>query len=109
MEDAAATEFNPALLPVRPVCALAQVQEQLIFYRSRRATITSDRMCPVCNKRIGTRYAFHGLRAQRVAWRGMADTGLAALCSRTRSAFAFYPNGVIVHYMCSKDPKVSPV
>ena len=40
-----------------------QVQEQLIHYRSRRATIASDRMCPVCNKRIGTRYARSRRRA----------------------------------------------
>jgi len=33
-----------------------QVQEQRIHYQSRRAVITAERMCPVCNKRIGNRY-----------------------------------------------------
>ena len=32
-----------------------QVQEQRIHYQSRRAVITADKMCPVCNKRIGNR------------------------------------------------------
>ena len=64
-------------------------------------------MCPVCNKRIGTRYA-----VRETVQRGMAT--LTRAWARVRwcghvSAFAFYPNGVIVHYMCSKDPKVSPV
>lgn len=33
-----------------------QVEEQLMFYRSRAVKITDDRMCPQCNKRIGNRF-----------------------------------------------------
>jgi hypothetical protein len=32
-----------------------QVEEQLTFYQSRAVKITEDRMCPQCNKRIGSR------------------------------------------------------
>lgn len=47
-----------------------QVREQLIRTRSRVIKIGDDRMCPVCNKRIAY------------------------------SAFACYPDGVVVHYHC---------
>ncbi|KAG0022469.1 Vam6/Vps39-like protein [Entomortierella chlamydospora] len=49
-----------------------QTQEQLNFYRSRRVKITEDRMCPKCNKRIGS------------------------------TAFAVFPDGVVVHYSCKE-------
>ncbi|KAI9246016.1 CNH domain-containing protein [Helicostylum pulchrum] len=49
-----------------------QVEEQLMFYRSRAVKITDDRMCPQCNKRIGN------------------------------SVFAVFPNGVVVHYSCKE-------
>ena len=56
-----------------------QVKEQLIFYQSKKCVITEERACRVCHKRIGT------------------------------SAFAMYPNDVIVHYYCCKDRRVCPV
>jgi hypothetical protein len=46
------------------------VEEQLIFYRSRRVKIDEDKMCPQCTRRIG------------------------------HSVFAVFPNGVVVHYHC---------
>ncbi|OZJ05891.1 hypothetical protein BZG36_00891 [Bifiguratus adelaidae] len=49
-----------------------QVQEQLIYYRSRAVRITEDRMCPQCHKRIGN------------------------------SVFAVFPNGMVVHYSCKE-------
>ncbi|KAI8973310.1 vacuolar sorting protein 39 domain 2-domain-containing protein [Mycotypha africana] len=49
-----------------------QVEEQLMYYRSRAVKITEDRMCPQCNKRIGN------------------------------SVFAVFPNGVVVHYSCKE-------
>ncbi|ORY95714.1 CNH domain-domain-containing protein [Syncephalastrum racemosum] len=49
-----------------------QVEEQLMRYRSRAVKITEDRMCPQCNKRIGT------------------------------SVFAVFPNGTVVHYSCKE-------
>ncbi|CAH1791977.1 unnamed protein product [Owenia fusiformis] len=55
-----------------------QVQEQRMFYQKIKCIITDEKMCRVCKKRIGN------------------------------SAFARYPNGVIVHYYCCKDPKVWP-
>ena len=56
-----------------------QVHEQRVFYQSTKCTITEERACRVCHKRIGT------------------------------SAFAMYPNGVIVHYYCCKDRRICPV
>ncbi|KAK6183438.1 hypothetical protein SNE40_010920 [Patella caerulea] len=56
-----------------------QIQEQRIFHQSIKVNITDEKMCRVCKKRIGD------------------------------SAFARYPNGVIVHYYCCKDNKVCPV
>lgn len=55
-----------------------QVHEQRIFYQSNKCVITEERACRVCHKRIGT------------------------------SAFARYPNGIIVHYYCCKDRTVCP-
>eukprot|EP01112_Ceratiomyxa_fruticulosa_P013612 TRINITY_DN3831_c0_g1_i1.p1 TRINITY_DN3831_c0_g1~~TRINITY_DN3831_c0_g1_i1.p1 ORF type:complete len:240 (+),score=42.88 TRINITY_DN3831_c0_g1_i1:372-1091(+) len=47
-----------------------QIREQLISARSRVVKVTDDRMCPVCNRRLGS------------------------------SVFACYPNGTVVHFMC---------
>nr|CAG4715111.1 unnamed protein product [Naegleria fowleri] len=56
-----------------------QVQEQVIGERKRLVKIKSDRICPVCKKRIGM------------------------------SAFVCYPNGIVTHYICSKNPNICPV
>ncbi|ESP01601.1 hypothetical protein LOTGIDRAFT_200189, partial [Lottia gigantea] len=50
-----------------------QIQEQRIYHQGIKVNITDEKMCRVCKKRIGD------------------------------SAFARYPNGVIVHYYCCKD------
>ena len=55
-----------------------QIYEQKIYYQSTKCEINEERGCRMCHKRIGT------------------------------SAFARYPNGVIVHYYCFKDRKVCP-
>eukprot|EP00743_Colponemidia_sp_Colp-15_P003217 GILK01003476.1.p1 GENE.GILK01003476.1~~GILK01003476.1.p1 ORF type:complete len:839 (+),score=153.48 GILK01003476.1:104-2518(+) len=47
--------------------------------KNKPISITPITACPVCNKRIG------------------------------ESAFAMYPNGILVHYACSKDRHVCPV
>ncbi|CAG8539118.1 8928_t:CDS:10, partial [Acaulospora morrowiae] len=49
-----------------------QIEEQLMYYRSRRVKIDEDRMCPQCNRRIGP------------------------------SVFAVFPNGVVVHFHCKE-------
>ncbi|XP_052769246.1 vam6/Vps39-like protein [Mya arenaria] len=54
------------------------VHEQRMFYEKEKVVITDLKSCMVCKKRIGN------------------------------SFFARYPNGVIVHYGCCKDPKVPP-
>ncbi|XP_041353642.1 vam6/Vps39-like protein [Gigantopelta aegis] len=56
-----------------------QVQEQRMHYQKIKVLINDEKVCRVCKKRIGD------------------------------SAFARYPNGVIVHYYCCKDTKVCPV
>ena len=53
--------------------SLKQVQEQLIQYRQRNLTVTYERMCPVCKKRIGN------------------------------SVIACYPNGSVVHFACMQN------
>ena len=55
-----------------------QMHEQRVFYQSKKCVITEERACRVCHKRIGT------------------------------SAYARYPNGVIVHYYCCKDRRICP-
>lgn len=55
-----------------------QVHEQRIYYQSKKCLMTDERACRVCHKRIGT------------------------------SAFAMYPNGVVVHYYCCKDRRECP-
>ncbi|KAM4664640.1 vam6/Vps39-like protein isoform 2-T2 [Discoglossus pictus] len=50
-----------------------RVQEERISYQQVKCVITEEKICSVCKKKIGN------------------------------SAFARYPNGVVVHYFCSKD------
>ncbi|XP_071079249.1 vam6/Vps39-like protein isoform X1 [Haliotis cracherodii] len=55
-----------------------QVQEQRMYYQKVKVIINDEKTCRVCRRRIGD------------------------------SAFARYPNGLIVHYFCCKDPKTLP-
>ena len=57
----------------------ALVHEKLLRARSKMVQITPDRVCKACRKRIGT------------------------------SVFSVYPNGTVVHFVCSKDRTVDPV
>uniref|UniRef100_H2Y4V8 CNH domain-containing protein n=1 Tax=Ciona savignyi TaxID=51511 RepID=H2Y4V8_CIOSA len=50
-----------------------QVHEQRIYHESNKCKITEERTCPVCRKKIGV------------------------------SAFARFPNDVVLHYFCCKD------
>uniref|UniRef100_A0A8C2IA68 VPS39 subunit of HOPS complex n=1 Tax=Cyprinus carpio TaxID=7962 RepID=A0A8C2IA68_CYPCA len=54
-----------------------RVQEERIFHQQVKCVITDEKTCRVCKKKIGN------------------------------SAFARYPNGVVVHYFCCKDRSVS--
>ncbi|KAK1793610.1 hypothetical protein P4O66_011994, partial [Electrophorus voltai] len=54
------------------------VQEERIFHQQVKCVITEEKTCRVCKKKIGN------------------------------SAFARYPNGVVVHYFCCKDRSVCP-
>jgi len=56
------------------------MQEQLIHARAHMIKITENRECQYCHKRLGN-----------------------------YTAFARYPNGVVVHYKCMADPNVCPV
>lgn len=55
-----------------------RVQEERIFHHQGKCVITDEKTCRVCKKKIGN------------------------------SAFARYPNGVVVHYFCCKDRSVCP-
>lgn len=55
-----------------------RVQEERIFHQQVKCVITEEKTCRVCRKKIGT------------------------------SAFARYPNGVVVHYFCCRDRSVCP-
>lgn len=55
-----------------------QVHEQRMFYQKAKVVLNDEKMCKVCKKRLGN------------------------------SAFVRYPNGVIVHYYCCKDPNKCP-
>uniref|UniRef100_A0A671XC74 VPS39 subunit of HOPS complex n=1 Tax=Sparus aurata TaxID=8175 RepID=A0A671XC74_SPAAU len=55
-----------------------RVQEERIFHQQVKCVITEEKTCRVCKKKIGN------------------------------SAFARYPNGVVVHYFCCKDRNVCP-
>ncbi|XP_068607816.1 vam6/Vps39-like protein [Brachionichthys hirsutus] len=55
-----------------------RVQEERIFHQQVKCVITEEKTCRVCKKKIGT------------------------------SAFARYPNGVVVHYFCCKDRNLCP-
>eukprot|EP00479_Gromia_sphaerica_P012202 TRINITY_DN6329_c0_g1_i1.p1 TRINITY_DN6329_c0_g1~~TRINITY_DN6329_c0_g1_i1.p1 ORF type:complete len:185 (+),score=34.41 TRINITY_DN6329_c0_g1_i1:334-888(+) len=56
-----------------------QVQENVRGTRSATVMIEDDTQCPRCSKRIGN------------------------------SAFARYPNGIVVHYICCDDKYICPV
>nr|XP_002129290.2 vam6/Vps39-like protein [Ciona intestinalis] len=56
-----------------------QVHEQRIFHESNKCVITEDRACRVCRKKIGV------------------------------SAFARFPNDVVLHYFCCKDKNIQPI
>uniref|UniRef100_A0A8C1FCK6 VPS39 subunit of HOPS complex n=1 Tax=Cyprinus carpio carpio TaxID=630221 RepID=A0A8C1FCK6_CYPCA len=55
-----------------------RVQEERIFHQQVKCVITDEKTCRVCKKKIGN------------------------------SAFARYPNSVVVHYFCCKDRSVCP-
>uniref|UniRef100_A0AAZ3QRD8 CNH domain-containing protein n=1 Tax=Oncorhynchus tshawytscha TaxID=74940 RepID=A0AAZ3QRD8_ONCTS len=55
-----------------------RVQEERIFHQQVKCIITEEKTCRVCKKKMGN------------------------------SAFARYPNGVVVHYFCCKDRGVCP-
>uniref|UniRef100_A0A1A8Q1X9 Vacuolar protein sorting 39 homolog n=1 Tax=Nothobranchius rachovii TaxID=451742 RepID=A0A1A8Q1X9_9TELE len=55
-----------------------RVQEERIFHQQVKCVITEEKTCRVCKKKIGN------------------------------SAFARYPNGVVVHYFCCKDRSMCP-
>uniref|UniRef100_A0A672NIM7 Vam6/Vps39-like protein n=1 Tax=Sinocyclocheilus grahami TaxID=75366 RepID=A0A672NIM7_SINGR len=55
-----------------------RVQEERIFHQQVKCVITDEKTCRVCKKKIGN------------------------------SAFARYPNGVVVHYFCCKDRSMCP-
>nr|XP_046269052.1 vam6/Vps39-like protein isoform X2 [Scatophagus argus] len=55
-----------------------RVQEERIFHQQVKCVITEEKTCRVCKKKIGN------------------------------SAFARYPNSVVVHYFCCKDRNVCP-
>ncbi|XP_004082797.1 vam6/Vps39-like protein [Oryzias latipes] len=55
-----------------------RVQEERIFHQQVKCVITEEKICRVCKKKIGN------------------------------SAFARYPNGVVVHYFCCKDRSACP-
>ena len=55
-----------------------QVHEQRMFYQKAKVVLNDEKTCKVCKKRLGN------------------------------SAFVRYPNGVIVHYYCCKDPNKCP-
>lgn len=55
-----------------------QVHEQRMFYQKAKVVVNDEKICKICKKRLGN------------------------------SAFVRYPNGVIVHYYCCKDPNKCP-
>lgn len=55
-----------------------QVHEELLMYQARRTIIDDERLCVVCRRTI------------------------------RRSAFACYPNGIVVHVACFKDASTCP-
>ncbi|XP_078593471.1 vam6/Vps39-like protein isoform X1 [Branchiostoma floridae x Branchiostoma japonicum] len=79
LEEKAMQKRNMQVLKSLLYAEHLQVQEQRMFYQSSKCIITEEKMCRVCKKKIGN------------------------------SAFARYPNGVIVHYFCCKDRNVCPV
>ncbi|XP_077997895.1 vam6/Vps39-like protein [Glandiceps talaboti] len=79
LEDTSSRKRNNQILKSLLYSEHLQVQEQRMYYQSSKCIITEEKMCRVCKKKIGN------------------------------SAFARYPNGIIVHYYCCKDRNVCPV
>ncbi|XP_023931071.1 vam6/Vps39-like protein [Lingula anatina] len=78
LEDRAAEKRNAQVLKGLIFQEHLMVQSQRMFYQKKKCIITEEKNCRVCRKRIGN------------------------------SAFARYPNEVVVHYYCCKDPNVCP-
>lgn len=78
LELKAATKHQNRVLRNMLFSETLRVHEQRMFYEKEKVVIDDLKSCIVCKKRIGN------------------------------SFFARYPNGVIVHYGCCKDPKVPP-
>ncbi|KAH3859338.1 hypothetical protein DPMN_102057, partial [Dreissena polymorpha] len=78
LELKAATKHSASVLRNMLYSESLHVHEQRMFYEKEKVVITDLKNCTVCKKRIGN------------------------------SFFARYPNGVIVHYGCCKEPKVPP-
>ncbi|XP_064600177.1 vam6/Vps39-like protein [Liolophura sinensis] len=74
MEEKAASKRSCQVLKSLLYAENLQVHEQRIHYQKVKCVITEEKNCKVCRKRIGS------------------------------SAFARYPDGVIVHYGCRFDP-----
>lgn len=79
VSDVFAQKRNAAVLRSLLYSERLQVTEQQIFYQHKKCIMNDEKTCQVCKKKIGN------------------------------SAFARYPNGVIVHYFCCKDVTVCPV
>jgi len=79
LRDHSATRRNNQVVRSLLKSENIQVQEDLVKSRARMIKIGDDRVCQVCNKRLGN------------------------------SVFANYPNGTTVHYICCKDKNVCPV
>ncbi|XP_006825770.1 vam6/Vps39-like protein [Saccoglossus kowalevskii] len=78
LEDGSAKKRNNQILKSLLYSEHLQVKEQKIYYQSSKCTITDEKICKVCKKKIGN------------------------------SAFARYPNGIIVHFYCCKDRNFCP-
>ena len=79
-----------------------QVQQQRIKNQAPHFTIHEETFCPVCKKRLGTRYV-QGL------YHDIAVVGYVRILYKTlflspaTSAFARHPDGTIEHYFCAKE------
>ncbi|VDI24324.1 ATP-binding cassette, subfamily G (WHITE), member 2 [Mytilus galloprovincialis] len=70
--------FAVANLCIALTYVFMMVHEQRMFYQKAKVVVNDEKICKVCKKRLGN------------------------------SAFVRYPNGVIVHYYCCKDPNKCP-
>lgn len=78
LEDTAQRKRFDQVLKSLLQAEFLRVQEERIFHQQVKCVITEEKTCRVCKKKIGN------------------------------SAFARYPNGVVVHYFCCKDRGVCP-